>query len=98
MAGDRDVQAFDQRSAGYERGRLGEWHHRIAERTADIALACTPAPVRVLDVGCGTGYLLRQFAHRCTEAIELSHRQSSLDSPGVSAHASGRRARVARCR
>ncbi len=30
-----------------------------------------PAPRRVLDIGCGTGYLLRSLAVRYPEAIEL---------------------------
>lgn len=65
MARHRDVQAFDERSADYESGRLGGCHERIAEWTADIALAHHPTPLHVLDVGCGTGYLLRQLALRC---------------------------------
>jgi len=71
MARDRDVQAFDKRSAHYESGREGKWHRRVAERTADIAVGYVPAPVRVLDVGCGTGYLLRHLGLRYPEAVEL---------------------------
>ena len=37
-------------------------HHDIAERTATIALRTATSPRRVLDVGCGTGYLLRRLA------------------------------------
>jgi ubiquinone/menaquinone biosynthesis C-methylase UbiE len=71
MARYRDVQAFDDRSRDYESGRHGELHHRIAEATADIAMAGVAAPSHILDVGCGTGYLLRLLAVRCPEAIEL---------------------------
>jgi ubiquinone/menaquinone biosynthesis C-methylase UbiE len=71
MAHDRDVQPFHERASGYESGWLGELHHRIADRTADTALACRPAPLRVLDLGCGTGYLLRQLALRCHQVVEL---------------------------
>ena len=49
-------------------GWLGRLHHQIADRTADLALTLTPAPRRILDVGCGTGYLLRQLAARCPQA------------------------------
>ncbi len=39
-------------------------HHQIADRTADLALSCVPAPKHILDVGCGTGYLLGRLAAR----------------------------------
>ena len=72
MAHDRDVAAFDERAAGYESGWLGRLHLDIADRAADLALACSPAPRRILDVGCGTGYLLRQLAARVPAAVELA--------------------------
>ena len=37
-----------------------------------LALAVNPAPRRVLDIGCGTGYLLRQLARQCPQATELA--------------------------
>lgn len=66
------MDAFDERSAGYEQGWLGRLHHEIADRTAEVALAVAPSPARILDVGCGTGYLLRLLASRCPEAAELA--------------------------
>ena len=69
---DRDVAAFDARAGGYEGGWLGRLHQQIADRTADLALSAVPAPQRILDVGCGTGYLLRQLADRCPDAAELT--------------------------
>ena len=72
MARDRDIGAFDARAPGYESGWLGRLHHQIADRTADLALTLTPAPQRILDVGCGTGYLLRQLAVRCPQAVEMA--------------------------
>jgi ubiquinone/menaquinone biosynthesis C-methylase UbiE len=71
MTHDRDVAAFGERAQGYDQGWLGQLHHQIADRTADLALACVPAPSRILDVGCGTGYLLGRLAARAPQALAL---------------------------
>jgi ubiquinone/menaquinone biosynthesis C-methylase UbiE len=71
-AHDRDVAAFGRRAPGYEHGWRGGLHHEIADRTAALALRCVPAPQRVLDVGCGTGYLLRRLAARVPAAIAFA--------------------------
>lgn len=68
---DRDVAAFNDRAKGYEDGWLGKLHRGIADRTAAIALVLVPTPSRILDVGCGTGYLLRLLGARCPAAVEL---------------------------
>jgi ubiquinone/menaquinone biosynthesis C-methylase UbiE len=69
---DRDVQAFHDRSADYEAGYRGQLHEEIVTRTLDLALARCPAPDRVLDIGCGTGLLLRELARRLPDAAELA--------------------------
>jgi len=68
----RDVAAFDERAPSYETGWLGRLHHDIADRALDLVLATSPRPARVLDVGCGTGYLLRRLAGRVPKALELA--------------------------
>ncbi len=71
MPRDRDVAAFAERAEGYEEGWRGRLHREISDRTMQLALAQVPAPHRVLDVGSGTGYLLRQLAARAPDAVEL---------------------------
>jgi ubiquinone/menaquinone biosynthesis C-methylase UbiE len=72
MPAARDIDAFEQRAARYEEGWLGRMHREIADRTADTALRYQPTPAAILDVGCGTGYLLRLLAGRCPSAAELA--------------------------
>ena len=72
MARDRDIAAFGERAQRYDEGWLGQLHHQIADRTADLALTCIPAPGRILDVGCGTGYLLGRLAARAPQAEALA--------------------------
>lgn len=74
MARDRDVAAFGKRAHGYDEGGRGRLHHQIADRTAGLALACAPAPRRILDVGCGTGYLLGRLAAWAPQAEVLALR------------------------
>ena len=68
----RDVGAFDERALDYEDGWLGKLHHAIADRAAGVALDGRSSPSYVLDVGCGTGYLLRLLARRCPDAVEFA--------------------------
>jgi ubiquinone/menaquinone biosynthesis C-methylase UbiE len=67
----RDVAEFNDRATGYDRGWRGRLHHEIADRTAALAVATAPTPNRVLDLGCGTGYLLRVLADRYPDAEQL---------------------------
>lgn len=72
MAPHRDVAAFEDRAASYEEGWLGRLHHEIADRTAALAGSTCESPDRVLDIGCGTGYLLRLLARQWPQASELA--------------------------
>jgi ubiquinone/menaquinone biosynthesis C-methylase UbiE len=67
----RDLAAFNDRAPEYDRGWRGRLHHEIADRTANLAVATSPSPSHVLDVGCGTGYLLRTLASRYPDAQQL---------------------------
>lgn len=69
---ERDLTAFDARATTYESGWLGRLHHDIADRTARLAVSTRPDARRVLDIGCGTGYLLRCLADRYRAVIELA--------------------------
>jgi ubiquinone/menaquinone biosynthesis C-methylase UbiE len=67
----RDLAAFNDRAAEYDRGWRGRLHHEISDRTAALAVATAASPTRVLDVGCGTGYLLGTLAGRYPDAQQL---------------------------
>jgi ubiquinone/menaquinone biosynthesis C-methylase UbiE len=56
----------------YDQGWRGRLHHAISDRTAGLATSVVAAPQRVLDVGCGTGYLLRALAGSYPGAQELA--------------------------
>jgi ubiquinone/menaquinone biosynthesis C-methylase UbiE len=83
MAADRDVAAFGRRAPSYDQGWRGRLHHQIADRVAGLALARVPAPVRVLDVGCGTGYLMGVLAAHAPQAEVLAGIDASPEMIGV---------------
>jgi ubiquinone/menaquinone biosynthesis C-methylase UbiE len=65
----RDVERFDQWAETYDR----HWMQRIffdpvQERVLDLAAAEVARPRAILDVGCGTGRLLRKAAARFPDA------------------------------
>ena len=85
VARDRDVQAFGDRAASYEAGYRGQMHSDIVGRSIDLALGRFPPPQRVLDVGCGTGLLLRELARRLPEAISLTGIDAAAEMVGQAA-------------
>ena len=83
----RDVERFDRRATGYEREwlqpRLFAPVHRA---TLDVAGALVAMPSAVLDVGCGTGALLRDAGERFRAArlvgIDPSARMIAMADAG----------------
>ena len=70
-----DVDAFEARATTYEDGWRGRMHRDIASRTATLAesaVADGGGAARVLDVGCGTGLVLRAVAARLPGAAVLT--------------------------
>ena len=65
-----DLATDDEIAADYDVGRRGRWRAKVALRSADVALANTPIPLRVLDVGCGTG-VLREMVDRVPNVLEI---------------------------
>jgi ubiquinone/menaquinone biosynthesis C-methylase UbiE len=65
-----DAFAFDRRAPHYDEGYRGGVHRRIVDTTLDIALT-DQRPSSVLDIGCGTGYLVRQVGRRFPDARAL---------------------------
>lgn len=57
---------FDGLAAGYETNRLAPWYKAHAE--AILRECPSPANGDILDVGCGTGYLVRSFLERSAGA------------------------------
>jgi ubiquinone/menaquinone biosynthesis C-methylase UbiE len=69
---DRDVGSFDRRADTYERDWRSAFHAPVVAAAAQVALAALPHPAAVLDVGCGTGALLRTLADRLPAGVALS--------------------------
>ncbi|MFC4244497.1 class I SAM-dependent methyltransferase [Gryllotalpicola reticulitermitis] len=65
------VTAYSGRATDYDVGVRGRLHRGIANRVVTTAVRVAPAPRRVLDVGSGTGFLLRRLAQRLPQTAEL---------------------------
>jgi SAM-dependent methyltransferase len=55
----------------HEGGWQARWRAAVIQRSSDVALAAVPVPLRVLDVGCGDGALVRELSERLPNVLEL---------------------------
>ena len=91
---DHDVATFDCRAGSYERDWRSEFHTRVVATAVEVALAALPHPVAVLDMGCGTGALLRTLADRLPAGGALASVDPAPAMLEVGRAALGRRSRV----
>jgi ubiquinone/menaquinone biosynthesis C-methylase UbiE len=68
----RDVDSFDRRARSYEHDWRSQFHAHVVAGSAEVALWAMPHPATVLDIGCGTGALLRTLADRLPARVALS--------------------------
>jgi len=79
---------FDRWAPSFESGRMSAWFQHYQRRVLDRALEIGPGDV--LDVGCGTGWLVREAASRFPD-----RRVAGVDlSPGMIAEARERATRA----
>jgi ubiquinone/menaquinone biosynthesis C-methylase UbiE len=71
MDHDHGVATHDGCADEFDSGRRARWHAKVWARSADVALAAVPVPLRVLDVGCGAGAVLRELAERLPNVLEM---------------------------
>jgi ubiquinone/menaquinone biosynthesis C-methylase UbiE len=63
------VERYDRRASGYDEGLLGRWHGDIVQRTAALTATVLPDSGVVLDIGCGSGALLRSLEPSAAKAL-----------------------------
>src|SRR6266540_3954458 len=64
----QDVERFNAQASSYDSGWRQWVVAPVHKATLEFAASLNPRPREVLDVGCGTGALLRRAASRCLSA------------------------------
>ncbi|MDT4893766.1 MAG: hypothetical protein QOE97_2801 [Pseudonocardiales bacterium] len=72
MSSDGDVSAEMPEVEAYGTGRAARRRAALVANVADVALAAMPVPLRVLDIGCRDGRLIRELVERLPNAYEIS--------------------------
>jgi ubiquinone/menaquinone biosynthesis C-methylase UbiE len=65
------VAGFDRRAGSYERDWRSQFHAYVVAGSVEVALRAVPHPAAVLDLGYGTGALLRALADGLPAGVEL---------------------------
>jgi ubiquinone/menaquinone biosynthesis C-methylase UbiE len=63
-ASHREIDHFNLWAPTYEKSRLQHYIGRLHDAMLDCAAEAVSSPAQVLDIGCGTGRLLRKVAQR----------------------------------
>jgi ubiquinone/menaquinone biosynthesis C-methylase UbiE len=71
MAREDEIAALGASADAPGPSRADKRQAKITSRTLDIALGALPLPLRVLDVGCGYGDLLKELSERVPNIIEI---------------------------
>jgi SAM-dependent methyltransferase len=70
VSGSQPATKFEALAAGYEHSALQTiLYVPVQQRVLQLSQRLTPSPRRILDVGCGTGRLLRQARHQHPTAV-----------------------------
>jgi ubiquinone/menaquinone biosynthesis C-methylase UbiE len=72
MARDANVWMTETPAAVPDTPRRAKMRAKVNERAADVALAAVPVPLRVLDIGCREGALVRELVARLPNVLEIT--------------------------